>query len=182
MSSYFCTVGEPRAARDSSGGVSGWRLCINYNQKSLINNSLKKIVCQSVKLARADSNHKMFCLLDLPTIFPTKEEALANQKAFHDHVEDVVRNGRPPRTLTAAALPAIAAASAMPVQLAAAQRGTCAMNIRARQRCARVKRKLQEKQVMRCVEWQQYRARPVAHLQEHIHSGNTILLLDNPPE
>jgi hypothetical protein len=182
MNSYYYTVGEPRVVRGSSGGVSGWKISISYDPDPLQKTFPRSYVRGSVKRNRADSNAKSFRLPGFPTIFPTQEEALASKKAFQDHVEDVVRNGRPLRTPAAAILPAKAVVSAMPKQLAAALRGTRAMKMRARQRCAREKCKLHEKQVVRRAKWQQYRAWSVACLQEHIYSGNTILLLDDPPQ
>ena len=93
-----------------------------------------------------DSNIKSFRLSGVRTIFPTEEEALANQRAFHDHVEDVVRNGRPPMIPAVTVLPAKAAKTDVPKQLQAALRGTRAMHLRVRLRSTRMKCKSRYKQ------------------------------------
>ena len=92
---YLYTIGKPRVTRTSSGGVSGWRLSINYDvepEKKKCPRRLKR--CQKI-LSWADSNDGKFSLPGLPAIFASKEDALARKRDFQDCVEDIVRGNRP---------------------------------------------------------------------------------------
>ena len=54
--------------------------------------------------SRADSNDHKFCLLGLPAIFASKEDALASKKDLEDYVEDVVKGNCPLRSRAVAAM------------------------------------------------------------------------------
>ena len=174
-SHYFYTIGEPRVIRASSGGVSGWRLRINYDIDPKKKESRQKLIRNQTRLSRADSNASKFRLPGLPAIFASEEDALANKKEFHDRVEDVVRGNRPMISRHVAAPPS------MPRQFQAARRATRAMSMRARYRQARVKSSRQQRQELRRAEWQCYRESSVAYLQHLISMEKTILLLEDPP-
>ena len=91
MTSYYYTVSEPSAHRFSGTNVTGWRLSLCYYERR----SRK-----ALKLMISQSTNKKFRIPNLPSIYDTEEDAVANGTEFRELVENVVRGNRPRRTHT----------------------------------------------------------------------------------
>ena len=90
MVSQYYTIDKPRAVCNTSSGVSGWKLSINYHKRPKHNR----------KVMRADSNVSKFRIHDAPPMFDTKEAALAMGTKFHILVKNVVHGNQTSRTGT----------------------------------------------------------------------------------
>ena len=149
-SPYYYTVSEVWAQPCSNGGnVTGWRLSLHYYER---------LAKRALQLLIARSTNKKFWKPNLPCIWETEEDALADALEYREFVETIVRGKRP---LIPMAVPARIPPS-MQIERRAARLIQGRVRRRRRQRQLE-KRRVQE---LRRSRWQLYRvlvrARPLA--------------------